>query len=499
MTRLPDLPAATPTEERPAGEAPTAEKTTPTDPTPAVETPAHRARAAETPAEAPRTAGGFDRLLSVEEARERLLATIAGPLPAEAVSPLEALGRVVAEPVRATTDLPPWDNSAMDGYAIRALDTAGATDTLPVTLRVTGEVRAGVAPTATVQRGTAIRIATGAPVPPGADAVVPVEATTPVDGAGRAGPRGREAVGPLPAGCLVHEVVRVGASIRRAGSDLHAGATILEPGSLVAPPAVALAAGAGVELVAVHGRPRVAVLATGDEVRPARAPLGPAGIPDANRPGLLAQVVAAGGEAIDLGIAADRLDDILARIRDGLARGADAVIVSGGVSVGPYDVVRSAFEAVGRIDLWRVAVQPGKPFAFGTAPRDGALPPALLFGLPGNPVSTVVTFELFVRPALRRLAGHRRLLREADRAVLDEGTSKSRGRRAYLRVTVARDAAGRAVRDGAGRLRVRLAGGQGSHVLSTLAATEALAIVPETIDEPAAGQEVELWWLDPIG
>jgi molybdopterin molybdotransferase len=439
---------------------------------------------------------GFRRLLPVEEALDRLLAEIPGPLPAEVCTPLEGLGRVVAEPVLAATSLPPWDNSAMDGYALVAADTTGASDGSPVELAVTGEVRAGEAGDVGVEAGHAVRIATGAPIPPGADAVIPVEATTPLSADGRAGPRGREATGPLPAAILVHEAVPVGGSIRPAGSDLHEGSVILEPGVVLAPPAVALAAGAGAASVAVHRQPRVAILATGDEVRGPGEPLGPAGIPDANRPGLLAQVAALGGEPVDLGIARDRIEDVSSRLRDALAADADAIIVSGGVSVGPYDVVRAAFESVGRMDLWRVAVQPGKPFAFGTAVRAGA-PPVLLFGLPGNPVSSVVTFELFVRPALRRLAGHRRLHREVDRALLEDGVSKSHGRRAFLRVTVTRDAAGRIVRDDRGRLGARLAGGQGSHVLSTLAATEALAVVPETIDAAEPGLEVELWWLDP--
>jgi molybdopterin molybdotransferase len=269
-------------------------------------------------------------------------------------------------------------------------------------------------------------------------------------------------------------------------------------GALVTPPAVALLAGAGAGKVRVHRAPRVAVLATGDEVRPAGAAVGGAGIPDANGPGLVAHVTAMGGEVIDLGVAEDRLDDVLGRIRSGLERGADAVIVSGGVSVGPYDVVRSAFEAVGRVDLWRVAVQPGKPFAFGVAPGSGGDDrPALLFGLPGNPVSTVVTFELFVRPALRRMAGHERVHREHDRAVLADPARKSRGRRAFLRVTIERDASGAVARDERGRLRAHLAGGQGSHVLSALAATDALAIIPETDDELPPDSDVDVLWLDP--
>jgi molybdopterin molybdotransferase len=265
------------------------------------------------------------------------------------------------------------------------------------------------------------------------------------------------------------------------------------------PAAVALAAGAGAATVIVRRRPRVAVLATGNEVRPAGEDLGPAGIPDANGPGLRALVEAAGAEPIGLGIAPDELDDVVSRLRSALDRGADAIVVAGGVSVGPYDVVKLAFEAIGEIGLWRVAVQPGKPFAFGTASRpDGGQ--ALLFGLPGNPVSSFVTFELFVRPAIRALEGRRNLLRPIDRAVLLDEVRTATNRRAFLRVTAERDADGAPTRDDAGRVRVRLSrgpAGQGSHVLSALAAADALAVVPEDVDVHRAGDPVELWWLDP--
>lgn len=446
-----------------------------------------------------------DRLLTVEEARARVFAAIDGPTPPEVAYLSEARGRVVASAVRSPIALPPWDNSAMDGYAIRAADVGSATDAAPTRLEVIGEVRAGQGPDVTVRRGTAVRIATGAPVPPGADAVVPVEATTPIDAAGAiVGPRGRDATGSLPAGCLVHEPMPVGGSIRRAGSDLAAGATILEIGTVLTPATIGLAAGVGTDRVEVYRRPIVGILATGDEVRSPGTDLGPAGIPDANGPGLVAMVDAAGGDARVLGIAKDRLDDVKARICAGLMEGADLLIVSGGVSVGPYDVVRAAFEAYGNIDLWRVAVQPGKPFAFGTARAPGAddgRAPTLLFGLPGNPVSTFVTFELFVRPALRRLAGHRDddLFRPTDRAVLEDPVTKSAGRRAYVRVIVERDEAGTPRRDGQGRVGVRLAGGargQGSHVLSALATADALAVIPETEDKLPVGAEVAIWWLE---
>ena len=442
---------------------------------------------------------GGERLHGVEEARAAVLAAVAGPTERETVAVDAALGRVLAADVIAAVTLPPWDNAAMDGYAIRADDVAGATEDAPTRLTVVGEVPAGGVADRAVGHGSAIRIATGAPIPAGADAVVPVEQSTPLDATGAAGPRGRDALGPVPAAVLVHAAVTAGAHLRRRGGDLGEGDTLLVVGAAMSPAAIALAAGAGVATVAVHRRPRVAVLATGNEVRAAGAVLGPAGIPDANGPGLRALVAASGAEPIDLGIAPDALDDVIGRLRSALDQGADAIVVAGGVSVGPYDVVKVAFESVGEIGLWRVAVQPGKPFAFGTAPRQGG-GRALLFGLPGNPVSSFVTFELFVRPAIRALAGRRDLRRPVDRGVLIDEVRTAPGRRAFLRVTAERDADGAPSRDSQGRLRVRLSrgsAGQGSHVLSALAAADALAVVPETVETHRAGDPVDLWWLDP--
>jgi molybdopterin biosynthesis enzyme len=356
----------------------------------------------------------------------------------------------------------------------------------------------GADPDVEVRRGTAVRIATGARLPPGADAVVQVELTTPADADGRpSGPRGRDAAGPAPARCLVHQAVAAGASIRPAGSDLRRGAVVLPAGTRIGPAAVAVAAGAGLDHLAVRRRPVVGVLATGgDSVRP---------VPPSARPGSPREWTGAHGprrrrrrRRSQPRIARDTLEDVKARVCAGLVE-ADALIVSGGVSVGPYDHVRAAFEAYGTIELWRVAVQPGKPFAFGTADRPGGGAPILLFGLPGNPVSTFVTFELFVRPALRRLQGLTRLHRARDRAVLADRTHKSPGRRAFVRVLVERDDDGTPVRDQEGRVRASLAGGpagQGSHVLSALAAADALAVIPETVDVHPAVGEVELWWLD---
>ena len=449
-----------------------------------------------------------DRLFSVEEARERVFAAIERSTEPEVAWLSEALGRVAAESITSPISLPPWDNSAMDGYAIRGADTASATEEAPATFDVIGEVAAGQAPGTEVRRGTAVRIATGAPVPAGADAVIPVEETTPLDATGAVtGERGRDATGALPARMAAHARIDSGwihpTEGERPGRRDDHHRTGLRPDAGAHRPGRRRRS-------RTRQRPSTAtreILATGDEVRGRGADLGPAGIPDANGPALMAMVEAAGGYPDTLGIAADRFDDVRARLCAGLVGGAEAIIVSGGVSVGPYDVVRNAFADFGEIELWRVAVQPGKPFAFGTARAPGDdgsdpdRPPTLLFGLPGNPVSTFVTFELFVRPALRRLGGYRDddLYRPVDRAVLAEDVSKSHGRRGFIRVFVDRDGRGTPRRDGEGRVTAHLAGGsagQGSHVMSALATADALAVIPEEHDTLPAGADVELWWLD---
>lgn len=446
-------------------------------------------------------------MLSVEEAHELVLAASSDPLPAED-TPLEsALSRVLAESILSTLDLPRWDNSAMDGFAVHAEDVAGAAPGSPVRLRVVGEVRAGASADVELPHGCAIRIATGARIPDTADAVIPVEETTLIaSGAGSVSSAATDSVSPIrsggfragepmPEACLVTSGVEPGAFIRRRGEDVRAGARMLEPGRRVTPAQIALAAAVGLGSLRVHRQPVAAVLSTGDELRSAGLELGESGIPDANRPGLLAMCRAAGAHAVDLGIVPDSLDSVLAALRPAIDR-SDLLIVSGGVSVGPYDVVRSAFEALGRVELWRVAVQPGKPFAFGTSePRasDGRRVP--MFGLPGNPVSALVTFDLFVRPALDRLSGLASPYVETDRAITEERLGKAAGRRGFLRVVVLRDECGAPIRDAAGRLRVRQSGHQGSHVLSAMAAADALAVVPEAVDHLEPGAEVEIRWL----
>ena len=415
--------------------------------------------------------------LSLEEARERILAEVHALPPTEALL-ADALRRVVAAEVRSLLTLPPWDNSAMDGFAVRSADVATASPDAPVRLRVVGEAAAGHLPTAEVGEGAAVRVLTGGLIPAGADAVVPVEDTDVAPG-----------VAALPEAVAVRVPAAAGRHVRIAGSDLRAGAVVLESGATVTAAAVAALAATGHASVMVHRRPRVAIVSTGDELVPVGEVPGPASIPDSNGASLAAQVRELGAEAIRLGIARDDREDIRERLRKGIAQ-ADVVIASGGVSVGAHDLVKEALTELGELRLWRVAIQPGKPLAFGrTTAADGH--PVLLFGLPGNPVSSFVTFELFVRPAIRTLAGHR----DPDgrlrvRAELAEEVHSPPGRRSFLRVRL------ESVDPGGERYRARTAGGQGSHVLSALAVADGLAIVPEAVTSLPVGAEVEVIRLD---
>jgi molybdopterin molybdotransferase len=410
-------------------------------------------------------------LLSLEEARERMLDGLEA-LATEEVALEEALGRVLAGALTSKLTLPPWDNSAMDGFAVIAADIAAATTDTPVSLMVIGEAAAGRRADGAVARGTAVRILTGAPLPDGADAVVPVEDTD-----------ARPGVADLPQSVAIHAAKTVGAHIRRAGSDLRRGDTILAAGAELAPQALAVAAAGGHARVTTHRRPRVALLATGDELAPVGAELTADQIPDSNTVGLAAQSRELGAEVRSLGISRDARSDVVDRLNQGLAW-ADVIVASGGVSVGAHDVVKDAFAEIGRIELWRIAVQPGKPLVFGRAGAVGRAGEVLLFGLPGNPVSSYVTFELFVRPVLRRLAGHADVIgRQIVRATLGQDISKGPGRRAFLRVTL---------RDGDDGWHAALAGGQDSHVLSALAAADGLAIIPEEVDALPKGSQVEV-------
>jgi molybdopterin molybdotransferase len=392
-------------------------------------------------------------MLTVDEAIGRIVDD-APHTPPEEVPLAAALGRVLVDPrLVATVDVPPFANSAMDGYAIHAADTPGE-------LRLTGEVAAGAGSLPGVDVGAAVRVMTGAPIPPGADAVVPIEHAS--EGRGRV---------------RVEEPVVAGAHVRSAGHDTRRGDEVCLPGELTAAQ-IAVIASLGLATVSVYARPRVAVLSTGDELVDPGASLGPGQIHDANSVALGAAVREAGAEPVTLERAPDDLDAIEARLREAAER-ADVVVVSGGVSVGRHDHVRSAIERLGSLEFWRIAVQPGKPLAFG---RIGDVP---VVGLPGNPVSALVTFELFVRPLLRAMHGLTGDGRARVSARPTRPIDKDPRRRAFLRVVV------RAAGDG---YAADPAGGQGSSQLRPLAEANALLDVPagEPRADPAATYEARL-------
>ncbi len=397
----------------------------------------------------------------------------ATPLASETVPLEDASGRVLAVPATAAITVPPWDNSAMDGFAVRSVDVAEASPDSPTVLRVTGEVPAGRQPEIGVEPGTALRITTGAMMPPGADTVVQVEDTDAAPGAGA-----------VPDRVAVRVATPRGDNVRRAGSDVMAGSPLLGAGRAIGPAAIALLAATGSARVDVYRRPRVAVLSTGDEIVPPGRPLGPAQIYDSNSLGIEAQARAAGAEVRRFGIARDDAADLLRLVRDAVAW-ADVVVLSGGVSVGAHDHVKGALAAVGTLSLWRVAIKPGRPFAYARGRHDGR--DVALFGLPGNPVSVFVTFELFVRPLLRVLAGHREPFdRPARAARLAEPVRGSSGRMQVMRVILEPDP------DRPDGLLARSSGGQDSYMLASLAAANGLAFIPDGATLPA-GAEVLAW------
>ncbi|HEV8436772.1 MAG TPA: gephyrin-like molybdotransferase Glp [Methylomirabilota bacterium] len=388
-------------------------------------------------------------MIPVEEARERILSRIP-VLGAERVELPRALGRVLAEDVVVPRDIPPWPNSSMDGYAVRSADTDKAGVATPTRLVLTGRVAAGAVAERPLRPGEAFRIFTGAPLPDGADSVIPQEEVS-EDGAV----------------VVIDRPVRAGEFVRPRGEDMRAGDLALQRGRPLGAAELGLLATLGRAQVGVVKRPQVGILSTGDEVVDLGGVLGPGQIPNSNTYSLMAQVMEAGAEPVNLGVARDRLEDIESRLRWGL--GADALISSAGVSVGEHDFVKAALERLGAEQhLWLVDMRPGKPIAFATIP--GALKGALpVFALPGNPVSAMVTFELFVRPALLRMAGHARLDRSVIVARALAPIVNPGRRRGYLRVTLVRDG------DGYG---ARLTGDQSSGILRSMVDADGLAVVP---------------------
>ena len=381
-------------------------------------------------------------------------------LPEVAVALVDALGLVLAGPVVAPHDLPPFANSAVDGYAVRAPDVAA-----PATLDVVEEIAAGSVAVAALGPGTAIKVMTGAPLPVGTEAVVRVEDTE------RDGDRVRILAATSP-----------GTAMRPAGGDVAAGTTVLRTGERLGPAHLGVLASLGIARPVVFRRPRVAVMSTGDELEPPETKvLGPGMIRDANRFLLRGLLDELGATVVDLGIVAD---DVTA-LRTALAAAADTadvVVTSGGVSMGDHDVVKEELLRLGSVGFWRVAMQPAKPFGFGTVP--GTSGPVPFFGLPGNPVSVVVAFEQYLRPALLQMMGAEALFRPRVDGVLEEGATTDPRKDVFLRVV--------ATPDTSGSWTARSAGGQSSNVLSAMAAANAFAVVPRGVAEVPPGGTVTL-------
>ncbi len=405
--------------------------------------------------------------LSVTKAQQCVLESVV-VLGAESVKLEHSLGRVLAEDVRANRDLPPYDVSAMDGYAVRSADLANA----PASLVIIEDIRAGDMPTKTIQPGQSARIMTGAPVPEGADAVIRVEDTQAV-------PDDR---------VQINVAVKTGNDIRLQGEGMRNGEVVLTAGTEITPGVIGVLATAKCAQVQVYRRPRVAILSSGNELEDMDEPVDPNKIPNSNSYALMAQVQALGMEPALLGIARDDPAELAEYLQRGLRF--DVLLVSGGSSVGVHDYVRPTIESLGvQMKFWRVAMKPGHPVAFGVLPRntDGTSKDTFVFGLPGNPVSSMVCFEQFVAPALRRMMGHARLYRRTLAARLAHHVKHQAGRTEFIRVTLAQEEGGYAATS---------TGAQGSGMLLSMARADGLMVVPAESTGMVAGEQVIVQLLD---
>ena len=416
---------------------------------------------------------GHEDMLEVEQAFERIMSHFE-PLGAVELPVLETLGMALAEDITSPLDLPPLANSAMDGYAVLHADIAGSGET-PPTLSVISAVAAGQVSADTVSRGMAIRIMTGAPVPNGADTVVPFEETDEIDR--------RRAGKPLDE-IVIRKALPLGSNVRPAGEDVSAGELVLSAGTVVRPAEAGVMASLGLATARVIRRPVVAVLSTGDELTPTGESLTPGHIYDSNSSSIAAAVIAAGGTPRMIGIARDNLDDLHRCIDE--ASDADLLVTSAGVSKGDYDMVKDVLEQRGDMNFWSVRMRPAKPLAFGLIHTQQGRPLPLL-GLPGNPVSALLAFEMFGRPAIRRMLGRDLLARPVVEGVLTGPIFNSDGRRVYARVEVERKNGG---------WYATPTGPQGSNILTSLSRANGLAICPADLPRKNAGQAVKIIMLD---
>ncbi len=420
-------------------------------------------------------------MILVEEALERVLADIQ-PLTPTRVPLADANGLVLADDVRSAISIPPLPNSAMDGYAVRAEDVAAASNS-PVVLPVIGEIAAGSPPEPAVTPGAVVRIMTGAPVPPGADAIVRFEDTD---------EESRRAKGqPLDA-ITIYASPRVGTSIRAAGEDVKTGEMVLAKGMELTPARLGVLASVGMATVPVYPRPVVAILASGDEIAAPGEELGVGHIYDINTYTVQGLVQQMGAIARPLGIARDTEESVRKHVEQ--AREADFLITSAGVSVGYYDLVKEILQSLGDVRVWAVRMRPGKPVVFGILRGTSDAPwgrdvPHL--GLPGNPVSAMVVFHMLARPALRKMMGHERWESSSITAVLDDPIHNEDGRRVYARAHV--------YRADDGRMHARLSGPQGSNILTAMARANGLAICPEDVTRLEAGDETRIELLGETG
>jgi molybdopterin molybdotransferase len=401
-------------------------------------------------------------MIAVEEAIHRILDQIR-PLGKERLNILQSFGRVLGEDIIAPRNIPPWNNSAMDGYAVRWQDIQTASSQKGVVLTVLSDLPAGRIFRGEIHPGEAVRIMTGAPIPQGADTVVQVEDT-------------EKAVDKVK----ILAAPEKGKNIRHAGEDVTAGERILEEGALLRPAHIGLLASIQRSLVSVYQAPRVAILSTGDELLEIDEPWEEGKIVNSNSYSLAAQVLECGALPLQLGIARDKPEDLSAKIQQGL--NADILVTSGGVSVGDYDLVKGMLQELGKMNFWKVAMRPGQPLAFGVVFGKP------LFGLPGNPVSSMVSFEQFVRPSILKMAGHRNLFRPTLRARLGENIEKKAGLIHFIRC--------RLVREGE-VIYAWTTGEQGSGILSSMGKAQGLIVLPQEENLARAGQWVNVILLDP--